>query len=383
MGKVWRPTFTSLMVAVAIHTVAVHQVARACCPASKLGSPVRIADQRILIVWDPETRTEHFIRSAGFRAAAPSGEAASADAFGFLVPSPTEPEVATADESVFPALDDLIRPRIEEVDRWRPDPTPLVLMPFRLANPAMRGLAAPATTSDVRVLQQKRVGQYDVAVLEADDATALTDWLATNGFESRPALREWAEPYVAKGWIITAFRYAGGAGRIETGGVRMSFQTDIPMFAYRVPTDNLAGAPVGEGSDGAASAGGARPALLRAFVVIPGRANGTLGEGEGAHGWSQAQCRYSRPIAAETFAALIGRSLPEHAMNPPANLWLTAFDDPTWPSGTEDLRFTHEAGGTEYQEVVRRVNQRTIPVPLDVLGLGVAAAIWGLRRQFA
>jgi len=350
-------------------------IAGACCPAWMASRPVRIADQKILVVWDPETRTEHFIRSAGFRAggvnAGPGGagdDAAADTPFGFLVPSPTQPDVAEADDAVFGVLDDLIRPRIEVVERWRPDPTPLVLLPFLLKAAATRAPAA-APMADVRVLERKRVGQYDVAVLEADDATALTDWLATNGFESRPALREWAEPYVAKGWIITAFRYAADASRIETGGVRMSFQTDIPMFAYRVPTDNLA-------AEGQAS-------VLRAYVVVPGRASGTLGEGESARSWSAAQCRYSRPLPADSFAALFGGVLPADAAAPREGAWLTAFDDPTWPSGTDDLRFTHEVNGTEYQEVERTVRDRTIPVPLDVIGLGMVAAAWGLRRRFA
>lgn len=350
-------------------------VARACCPAWKGSRPVRIADQKILVIWDPETRTEHFIRSAGFRAGttggAPPGDDTAADAaekaFGFLVPSPSQPEVAEADDGVFAALDDLIRPRIEEVERWRADPTPLVLMPFLLRAPATTSRAVPPM-ADVRVLERKRVGQYDVAVLKADDATALTDWLATNGFESRPALREWAEPYVAKGWIITAFRYVADASRIETGGVRMSFQTEIPMFAYRVPTDNLA-------AEGQAS-------VLRAFVVVPGRASGTLGEGESARSWSAAQCRYSRPLPAESFAALFSGVLPTDAAAPRQGAWLTAFDDATWPSGTDDLRFTHEVNAAEYQEVVRTFRDRSIPIPLDVIGLSLVAAGWGLRRQF-
>ena len=43
--------------------------APACCPAWRRGEPVRIADQQILVVWDPETRMEHFIREAKFAAA--------------------------------------------------------------------------------------------------------------------------------------------------------------------------------------------------------------------------------------------------------------------------------------------------------------------------
>ena len=88
--------------------------ARACCPAWRAGAPVRIADQQILVVWDPATRIEHFIREAKF-AAAP-GE--RQEGFGFLVPSPTVPEIAAADGAVFGHLNQRIEPRVVEVTRW-------------------------------------------------------------------------------------------------------------------------------------------------------------------------------------------------------------------------------------------------------------------------
>lgn len=351
---------------------------RACCPAWRIGHAVTIADQKILVVWDPDTKTEHFIRSAGFRGTPPPAEERGATdsdggGFGFLVPSPTQPEVAAADGAVFAALDEAVRPRIEVIDRWKADPMPLLLMPFVLkAQPTSRAIdTAERSPRDVVVLERKQVGQYDVAVLQADDASALTAWLATNGFDSRPALEEWAEPYVAKGWIITAFRYAAGGGRIDTGAVRMSFRTDVPMFAYRVPADNIAR---GDDPD-------ARPNLLRAYLVLPGRANGSLGEGEATRGWQQAQCRYARPLGGDGVAEALGTVLPA-GTSAPAGAWLTAFDDRTWPSGTDDLRFTYHTDGPEHQEVVRRFRDRAIPVPLDVVGLAVAATAWGVRRRF-
>ena len=372
MGHWFRQTAATVSLA---WIVAIGGVAQACCPAWKIGSPITIADQKILVIWDPDTKTEHFIRAAGFRGSPrrDEGQANDAAGFGFLVPSPAQPEVAAADAEVFTALDDAIRPKVVVVDRWRADPMPLLLKPFLLAE-KVASRAAPtdaAPMSEVRVLERKQVGQYDVAVLQADDARALTEWLAGNGFDSRPALEEWARPYVEKGWIITAFRYAENTGRVETGAVRMSFKTEVPMFAYRVPTDNIANADEGQ-----------PPSLLRAFVVLPGRANGTLGEGEQARGWEQALCRYSRPLADEGLRGLLGRTVGADA-TVPATAWLTAFDDRTWPSGTEDLRFTYQPDGSEYQEVDRRFRDRSIPLPLDVIGVAIAAAAWGVKRRLA
>ena len=40
--------------------------ARACCPAPAPGRNVQIADQDVLIVWNPSTKMEHFVRRATF-----------------------------------------------------------------------------------------------------------------------------------------------------------------------------------------------------------------------------------------------------------------------------------------------------------------------------
>src|SRR5262245_45994026 len=55
----------------------------ACAPAPPRGEEVRIAEEEAIILWDPATRTEHFIRRAQFRS--------TARAFGFLVPTPATP----------------------------------------------------------------------------------------------------------------------------------------------------------------------------------------------------------------------------------------------------------------------------------------------------
>src|SRR6185312_5575393 len=57
----------------------------ACCPAPRSGEPVVNADQTVILLWDPATKTEHFIRRASFKS--------QGDDFGFLVPSPTRPDL--------------------------------------------------------------------------------------------------------------------------------------------------------------------------------------------------------------------------------------------------------------------------------------------------
>jgi hypothetical protein len=67
--------------------------APACCPAPPSGKAVVNADQTVLIIWDAATKTEHFIRQASFKS--------EADDFGFLVPSPTQPELDESGNEAF------------------------------------------------------------------------------------------------------------------------------------------------------------------------------------------------------------------------------------------------------------------------------------------
>ena len=53
--------------------------------------------------------------------------------------------------------------------------------------------------------QDAPVAGYDAVVLKATDAQALRDWLEKHGYDARPAVTTWLEPYIKDGWIITAF----------------------------------------------------------------------------------------------------------------------------------------------------------------------------------
>lgn len=362
-----RRTHGRLIAVLAIACMA-GETTRACCPAWRRGEMVRIADQRILVAFDPRTGVEHFVREARF-----AGDRADADgSFGFLVPSPAEPEIAEADGGVFDVLERLSSPRIETVTRLRPRFSLLAsLLLSASAEPTSR-LATDSgiKQSAVQVVKTVRVAGYDAVVLRADDPRRLAEWLAGNGFDSRPELVDWSAPYVAKGWMITAFRYVGGADRVDVAAVRMSFATDTPLFPYRVPTDQVAAA-------GQAS-------LLRAYVVGPGRATGVLGEGPDARPWSQAEVKVSRPLTADGGdAGFLATALPAGSDAAFADAWLTTFDDPTWPSGTDDLTFGFDAEAEPYQRVVRKTRDRDLLVPLDVIALVALGLVIARHRRAA
>src|SRR5687768_6694699 len=82
----------------------------ACAPAPHAGERIDVVEEAAVIVWDPATKTQHFIRRATFQG--------NARDFGFLVPTPTAPQLAAVDDGIFDTLLEKIkRPVIERTRR--------------------------------------------------------------------------------------------------------------------------------------------------------------------------------------------------------------------------------------------------------------------------
>lgn len=323
----------------------------ACAPAPPEGQHVDVADEEALIVWDPATRTEHFVRRARFRSTVPD--------FGFLVPTPTRPTLAEAPDTVFGSLARAIEPEVVMRQRRVFEPVALLLWPFFLMK-----ATAPLATRGVRVLETGRIAGYDAAVLQADDAGALLGWLRSHGYAARPQLLEWLKPYVERKWIVTAFRVASGdegPDEIATSAVRMSFETDRPFFPYREPADQR-------------SAGAPRR-LLRVFAVAPTRLEGRIGTGDAWAG----RLLYASPR--RDLATSLEGAMPA-PLSLPAASWLLAWEDVSTPRpGTDDLFFSPAADQARVvPPPVVLEDQQVVPIPVDVIAaLGLGA--WWLRRR--
>jgi hypothetical protein len=191
----------------------------ACCPVPPPGKAVVNADQTVIIVWDAASKTEHFIRQASFKS--------DAEDFGFLVPTPSQPELAEAGNDAFPVLAKLTAPTKRKMPR-----------------PPRGGIGCSEdvetkTSQAVHVVADKLVAGLHAVVLETKSSDALVQWLREHGYAFSPEVAKWAKPYVDAGWKITALRVAKdkvAAGKsIATAALRISFKTDRPLFPYREP----------------------------------------------------------------------------------------------------------------------------------------------------
>ena len=285
-----------------------------CCPAPPSGKAIVNADQTVIILWDAVAKMEHFIRKASFKS--------DADDFGFIVPSPTQPELAESGDAAFPALKKLTEPEVVKQRR------PVGGIGCGCAAERSAGLAAPKS-ADVRVLQEKVVAGFHATVLEATSAAALTDWLRDHGYANSPEITAWAVPYVTAGWKFTAMKVAkkvedAKEQGVTTAALRLSFKTDKPLFPYQEPDPSSAADQLN-----------AKSRLLRIYFLAESRYRGAMAEAE----WS-GKVAWAGRVSLDDRGNVLGMlGLPKETG--PADWWLTEFED-HWPyrAAPSDVTFT-------------------------------------------
>lgn len=281
----------------------------ACCPVPPAGKPVVNADQTVVIVWDPETKTEQFIRRASFKS--------DADDFGFLIPTPAQPELNESGDAAFPYLQKLTEPEIEKKVRPKGGTACGCSDPQSLSYDRV----GATKSASVQVLQEKSVAGFKAVVLQADSAKDLIGWLKENGYAFSPEVEAWAKPYVEGGWKITALKVEKPKSKedsanknVAASALRMSFKTDRPLFPYREPDPK-----------NMVSSLGASKRLLRIYFIGEARYRGDLTP---EIGWD-AKVAWSNKMSAEAKKKTLELlNLPE-TMGP-AEFWLTEFED-NWP----------------------------------------------------
>ncbi len=272
-------------------------VALGCCPVSRSGMPVVNADQTVIILWDAASRIEHMIRKASFKC--------TADDFGFIVPTPSQPELDESGNDAFPYLQKITEPETKQVRH-----------PIGISCGCSKSAIKSAVKSEVRVLVEKEVAGFKAAVLDANSASALVGWLKDNGYNYSPQIEAWAKPYVTAGWKFTALKIAksddgSNDKTVKASALRISFKTDKPLFPYREPDPQSP-----------AEALGARKRLLRIYFLSDGRMEGNLAERERWSGRTAWANTLSPEQRAKTLQLL---GLPKNAV--PEHLWLTEFED--------------------------------------------------------
>ena len=303
-----------------------------CAAAPPRGYEVSIHEELALITWNPQTQIEHFVRVANFQTKAPD--------FGFLVPTPSEPTLTEVDaEMIAYTLREQTKAKVVWQKRYQ-GRFGLGEFPWTSfgADSAKRAPADTATPGGVEVLGEYRVAGYDAAVLRAEDASALQEWLDQHKYPTHDSLTDWLKIYTDQRWIITAFKLTqeGQAGRVKTGGVRISFKTETPFYPYREPVASQ----TKEDSQPNAS----QPRQLKVFLLTDARYQGRIGKDSVWPG----RTVWSGPMEKHALSVLANEIKTDSAK---LSDWLTEFVDPSSPrSGFDDLYFSKSAS----QQIVKR-----------------------------
>jgi hypothetical protein len=265
--------------------------AEACCAVAGRGESAVNADQEIILVWDKEQQTEHFIRKASFRS--------EGDSVGFLVPTPSRPQLEQSGNAAFSYLRGITAPK---------EP-PAFLMPLSCSS------SPSAAMGSVRVIEEKTVAGYRTVVLAADSGKALVAWLREHDYAYTPETAEWAQPYLEKKWYMTAMKIAKTDGAtdpiVAASALRISFKTDQPLFPYREPDSRQAAEKL-HVSD----------RLLRIFFIAESRYEGRFPSGQAWGGLA----RWSHPLSGGERSRVLGHlALPESTG--PSKFWLTEFSE--------------------------------------------------------
>ena len=343
--------------------------AQACASVGPEGTDTRIVQEDALIVWDAETQTEHFVRSATFASTAPG--------FGFLVPTPTVPDIGAVDDWVFARLSRQKRPEVVTKTDWSSPRLGSWLFPERSFDGAKASALREEEDSAgaVQVLKQARAGVFDAVVLEASSADALAAWLEENGYTKGAALTDWLTPYVELRWKLTAFKYnaergeKSASGVLRTNAVRLSFQTEQPFYPYREPADQRQRPETAlEGYDPSHRS-------LRLYVVSDGRVEGTLGLSDP---W-KATTTHAAPVES-TVLREAAPSIPSF----PKDAWLTVLVDEQAPRpGTDEVYFRPNPTQLPVRDLIVYSTSPVVPIEIvaGVPALGIGAVLAMRRRK--
>jgi hypothetical protein len=303
--------------------------AAACATFGRLidtGRTPSLSLERVLIVHDPVTQLQHFIREVVFRG--------DAEVFGFVVPTPSLPEVFAVEHSPFVDLEGAF--------------------PYVARPPQPRARTRSAGSGSVEVLEQKAVGSFTAFVLRASDPAALAQWLRDNQLQSTQENDAWLRGYVARDFYYVALRHerrpgTGRARALKAETMRISFRTPVAYYPYREPQ--------------MAASGGSEPRALALWLAAAEPLVPVAWEARGAEaGWVRPLREGLRASAVESSWLRGQLGSAERSLIAPDRRWsVQTFEDQKRSrAGFGDVVYLPEAGvaadaRAEVAKFVRRI----------------------------
>jgi hypothetical protein len=149
----------------------------------------------------------------------------------WIMPVPAAAEVELGDSTLFSGLESITRPKVVVRKTYWP------FRDFDILGTGGDTVGGPAAgTVDVR--RQMVLGPFQVARLGGTSATAVTNWLATNGYVVPAGLAANLAPYISEKWEIVAVKLApkDPKGNLygATPPLRLSFASQRIVYPMRL-----------------------------------------------------------------------------------------------------------------------------------------------------
>ncbi|MBK9036034.1 MAG: DUF2330 domain-containing protein [Myxococcales bacterium] len=175
------------------------------------------------------------------------------EAFAMVIPVPTvlqEADVKTLPQEVFTHVDQMGAPRL--VEYWEEDPCAPQVRYERARNQAMpappaAGIALGDSAGfGVTIEAQFTVGEYQIVILSAKDATGLDAWLRSEHYQIPPGAEPFLKPYVAAGMKFFVAKVDPAKvkfvdGRAALSPLRFHYDTDDFSLPIRLGLANSSG----------------------------------------------------------------------------------------------------------------------------------------------
>lgn len=177
------------------------------------------------------------------------GYSGAADAFAWILPLPTLPEISVGTDDLFTVLDGYTQPtfttRSAFEGRCRPEvdcPAPPWERDVQDASFTVADAAA-APSPGVTIALQDVVGPYDVVVLQGRSAAELRDWLTTNDYQIPESSVPLMEDYASAGYYFVALRLSASRTTSEIQPIVLRYREGAPCIPIRLTAiatvDNL------------------------------------------------------------------------------------------------------------------------------------------------
>ncbi|MEB3285036.1 MAG: DUF2330 domain-containing protein [Candidatus Sericytochromatia bacterium] len=182
--------------------------------------PVEQAGERIVFFADGKTVTAHVqIQYQG-----------AAKDFSWIVPTPTQPTLKVGTERLFQGLRNTTRPVFQldiESTKGTCDETVMLSAPVRANAPESMAKSGV-------VAEEKPVGPFDTAILQANDAEALKQWLRDNEYIVPQQVDPLLDPYVAGKYYFIALKLRKDRDAGDMQPITFTYEATKPGVPIRL-----------------------------------------------------------------------------------------------------------------------------------------------------